>query len=135
MYSIKEISEMFDIPSSTLRYYEELGILSNVTRTKSNQRIYTEENISKLNAITCFKNSGMTLLQIKLFFEYEIDEYKNIDNMLSLLSDHENKILLQINELQSSYMHIQNKIKFYNAVKESLNNGNQPPMWDDFFSK
>ena len=27
-YTIKEVSEMFHLPSSTLRYYEDLGILA-----------------------------------------------------------------------------------------------------------
>lgn len=27
-YTIKEVSEMFHLPSSTLRYYEDLGILT-----------------------------------------------------------------------------------------------------------
>ena len=34
-YTIKEVSEMFHLPSSTLRYYEDLGILTNVGRSKS----------------------------------------------------------------------------------------------------
>ena len=34
-YTIKEVSEMFHLPSSTLRYYEDLGILTNVERSKS----------------------------------------------------------------------------------------------------
>ena len=32
-YTIKEVSEMFHLPSSTLRYYEDLGILTNVGRS------------------------------------------------------------------------------------------------------
>lgn len=39
-YTIKEVSEMFHLPSSTLRYYEDLGILTNVERSKSGQRVY-----------------------------------------------------------------------------------------------
>lgn len=39
-YTIKEVSEMFHLPSSTLRYYEDLGILTNVGRSKSGQRVY-----------------------------------------------------------------------------------------------
>ena len=41
-YTIKEVSEMFHLPSSTLRYYEDLGILTNVGRSKSGQRVYIQ---------------------------------------------------------------------------------------------
>ena len=47
-YTIKEVSEMFHLPSSTLRYYEDLGILTNVGRSKSGQRVYIQGHINRL---------------------------------------------------------------------------------------
>ena len=40
-YSIREISELFSLPASTLRYYESEGLLPNVEKSSSGQRIYT----------------------------------------------------------------------------------------------
>ena len=40
VYTIREVSEMFNIPVSTLRYYEDEGLLTNVGRSSTNQRIY-----------------------------------------------------------------------------------------------
>ena len=37
-YNIREIGQIFDVPSSTLRYYEELGILPEVKRDEHKQR-------------------------------------------------------------------------------------------------
>ena len=37
-YTIKEISELFQLPASTIRYYEEEGILTNIARTASGRR-------------------------------------------------------------------------------------------------
>lgn len=34
-YTIRELSKMFDLPASTIRYYEDEGILTNVGRTSS----------------------------------------------------------------------------------------------------
>lgn len=42
-YTIKEISQMFHFPPSTLRYYEEVGLLTDMERTVSGQRIYTDK--------------------------------------------------------------------------------------------
>ena len=38
-YSIREISELFSLPASTLRYYESEGLLPNVEKSSSKQRI------------------------------------------------------------------------------------------------
>ena len=37
-YSIREISELFSLPASTLRYYESEGLLPNVEKSSSGQR-------------------------------------------------------------------------------------------------
>ena len=91
-YSINEISKLFDVQSSTLRYYEDMGLLENVGRTKTNQRIYTDEHISRLNAISCFKNTGLPISKMQDFFRYEKDLSNNIEDIIQLVTEHE-KIL------------------------------------------
>lgn len=66
-YTIKEVSEMFHLPSSTLRYYEDLGILTNVGRSKSGQRVYIQGHINRLKTICCFKKTGMSIANCSSF--------------------------------------------------------------------
>ena len=47
-YTIKEISELFQLPASTIRYYEEEGVLTNIARTASGRRIFTEGHVNHL---------------------------------------------------------------------------------------
>lgn len=68
IYTIREVSKMFDLPVSTLRYYEDEGILTNVGRSSSNQRIYYETHINRLRSICCFKRTGMSIAKLKDFF-------------------------------------------------------------------
>ena len=63
-YTIRQVAEMFRMPTSTLRYYEEEGILTNVEKNKSGQRIYTEGHLNRLRTICCFKGTGMTIAQL-----------------------------------------------------------------------
>ena len=60
-YTIREISELFSLPASTLRYYESEGLLPFVEKNSSGQRIYTKEHIDRLQCINCFKRTGMTI--------------------------------------------------------------------------
>ena len=43
-YTIREMSERFGLPASTLRYYEEIGLLTDVIHTESKKRIYTQQH-------------------------------------------------------------------------------------------
>ncbi len=42
--TITEVSEKFDIPQDTLRYYERIGLIPRVNRNKSGIRDYSEED-------------------------------------------------------------------------------------------
>ena len=86
-YSIREISELFSLPASTLRYYESEGLLTDVAKSSSGQRIYTEKHIERLNCINCFKRTGMTIPHLRKFFEYETDEAQHIDDIIHLLEE------------------------------------------------
>ena len=39
-YTIREMSERFGLPASTLRYYEEIGLLTDVIHTESRNDLH-----------------------------------------------------------------------------------------------
>ena len=121
-YTIKEVSEMFHLPSSTLRYYEDLGILTNVGRSKS----------GRLKTICCFKKTGMSIAKLQQFFACEEDESAHIDEILSLLNDQQEHILNEISQYQASLTHLQRKLHYYTDIKTSLENGTPLPKWADY---
>lgn len=62
-YSIDEVSQMLEIPISTLRYYDKKGLLSLVERTNGNIRIFSDMDVRWLNMIECLKsNSSIKML-------------------------------------------------------------------------
>lgn len=66
MYTIGQIAAMFDIPISTLRYYDKEGLFPNIKRV-SGIRKFTEEEIETLRVIECLKKSGLEIKDIKQF--------------------------------------------------------------------
>lgn len=131
-YTIKEVSELFNIPNSTIRYYEEIGILTKVERNSVGKRIFLESHINRLKAISCFKNTGMSLEKIKQFFDFEDDEYNKIDDIISLLSNQEKKVIEDLERLKKDYNHIKKKILYYTEVKKSVINKEILPQWKDY---
>lgn len=131
-YTIKEISSLFNTPASTLRYYEDIGLLVNVHRTANNQRLYTDEHINRLNAISCFKNTGLPISKMQEFFKFENNLKDNIDNIIELVTEHEKNINEQIQKMQHELLHIEHKVRYYNGIKQAINSNSQWPCWDDF---
>lgn len=131
-YTIQEISQQYDIPASTLRYYEDIGLLTCVERNENNQRIYNDNHIGQLNAITCFKRTGMPIAKIQKFFALSQNMDKNVDKILDLIYDHEANIQSQIAKMQDDLAHIRHKIRHYRGIKEAIESGQPWPRWEDF---
>ena len=84
-YTIREVAQRFHVQTSTLRYYEDQGLLCDVERDDAGRRVYTDSHIGRLEAIACFKHAGMSIDELKRFFAYEKDERAHIADMLELL--------------------------------------------------
>ena len=66
MYSIGQVAEMFDLPISTLRYYDKQGLFPNMERV-SGIRKFSEAEIEALRVIECLKKAGMEIKDIRQF--------------------------------------------------------------------
>ena len=64
-YLISEVSRESHVPKKTVRYYEEIGLLSPPVRTGGNYRLYGRETIEKLKFIKKAQELGLTLSEIK----------------------------------------------------------------------
>lgn len=69
MYSIGQVSKMFELPISTLRYYDKEGLFPNLERA-AGIRKFSEKEIETLRVIECLKKSGMEIKDIKKFMEW-----------------------------------------------------------------
>lgn len=131
-YTIKEVSKLLGLPSSTLRYYEEVGILTNVEKNSSGQRVYEEGHLNRLYTILCFKRTGMSISQLQTFFNFEEDKFTNIDGIISLLSEQKNQVDEQIKDLIKDIEHVQKKLIYYRGIREALEMKKTIPEWSDF---
>ena len=69
MYTIGQVAEMFDLPISTLRYYDKQGLFPNMERV-SGIRKFSEQEIEALRVIECLKKAGMEIKDIRQFMDW-----------------------------------------------------------------
>ena len=65
MYTISDLSKMAGISTRTLRYYDEIGLLSPSRINSSGYRIYTQDDVDKLQQILFYKELEFPLAKIK----------------------------------------------------------------------
>lgn len=83
IYSIREASRLTGLPSSTLRYYEGIGIVKPVKRGEtSKHRVYTQSDIDILDTVACLNATGMKLEDMKKYIsnasQNNVDAYEQV---------------------------------------------------------
>ena len=72
MYTIGQVSELFDLPISTLRYYDKQGLFPEMTRV-SGIRKFSDTEVEALSVIECLKKSGLEIKDIKRFMDWCVE--------------------------------------------------------------
>ncbi|MCI2170951.1 MerR family transcriptional regulator [Schleiferilactobacillus perolens] len=129
-YTISEVAQKYNMRPSTLRYYEDLGLLYNVPR-KNGHRVYTDQHLSRLSTICCYKNAGMSLDELAAFFHYSESE-EDVAKTLALLDEVDDRIQRQITELQANYQQIQRKKHYFADIQTALTAHQLRPKWEDY---
>jgi DNA-binding transcriptional MerR regulator len=114
-YTIKEVSELFDLSIYTLRYYDKQGLLPFVSKNASGYREFTESDLGFIYTICCLKNTGMPLKDIRTYIDYCMQGVSTIDSRRSLLEAHRRNVLEEIAVLQSNLTEVDKKITDYSS--------------------
>lgn len=62
---IGEVERLAGVPAKTLRYYEEIGLISPATRTDSGYRLYGNRELEQIQFVRRAKLMGLSLEQIR----------------------------------------------------------------------
>lgn len=65
MFKVKEVAHRLGINPQTLYFYERIGLIPSLQRTKAGYRLFSEEDIERIAFITRAKSLGLTLEEIK----------------------------------------------------------------------
>jgi DNA-binding transcriptional MerR regulator len=98
LLSIKDFFVFLGVSKSTLRYYDEIGLLPAASRGENNYRFYTPFQIIKLNYINVLIDLGVTLSTIK-----DMDVGRTPESVIELLSRQEIRLDYRLYELRSAY--------------------------------
>ena len=65
MHQIGEVAQRVDLSLRTVRYYEEMGLITPEERTHGGFRLYTEKNIERLFLIKQMKPLGFSVQEMR----------------------------------------------------------------------
>ena len=69
MLTIGQLAKKYSLSRSTLIYYDKIGVLSPSGRSDSNYRLYSENDLKKMDRIMLFRSAGLSLDAISLLLD------------------------------------------------------------------
>lgn len=119
--TIREVCEKYNLTPDTLRYYERVGVIPEVHRTKGGNRDYTEEDIRWVENAVCMRGAGVP---IEMLIEY-VRLFREGDSTLKARRDLlvEARVAVQENldKVQTTINRLNDKIARYDeALKTGI---------------
>ena len=81
-HHITELGRRFGLSRSTLLYYDRIGLLSPSSRTQADYRLYTQQDVDKLERICFFRDAGLSLTEIARLLEKNTSESPILEKRL-----------------------------------------------------
>lgn len=113
-FKINEVSQLYGISIDSLRYYEEIGLLS-PKRGENKYRYYSFNDLMRLNIIREFRNLNFSFTAIK-----DIMENRSLQSTISLLEKESEAIDEEIRILKQKKKNIRQRIHNINTFSSGM---------------
>jgi DNA-binding transcriptional MerR regulator len=113
MFTIGQVAKKYGLSRSTLIYYDKIGILTPSGRSESNYRLYSDNDLKKMDRTILFRSAGLSLDSIHSLLD------KKGDDLDSALEIRLSSINHEIQGLRNQQKVILNILENESAVKGS----------------
>jgi DNA-binding transcriptional MerR regulator len=115
-WSIQRAAAETGLSADTLRYYEKIGLLQGIGRTRSGHRRFTEDDLGWIRFLQRLRATGMPIEQIQRYGELMRAGDHTAAERRQLLEAHRRTIRREIGRLKEALNLIDRKIAHYDAL-------------------
>lgn len=113
LYTVGEIAKILGVSASTLRYYDKMGLLPFVERSRGGVRMFTDRDYEWLKVIECLKKSGLSIKDIKAYTDLVSQGNDSLPERLNLLQTRRNALKQEIKDMQEALELLEFKCWYY----------------------
>jgi DNA-binding transcriptional MerR regulator len=114
--TIQDASAETGVSRDTLRYYERIGILPGIRRSKSGHRRFTDDDMGWIKLVQCLRATGMPIEDLHAYAELAQQGDSTAPQRLRILEDHRRRIRADMAELQTALDLVERKIAGYDEM-------------------
>ena len=118
-YSIKEAAALTGLPASTLRYYEQIGVIAPVSRgASSGHRVYDDGDLDELMWVSCLAATGMSIGDMRAYMANNRLGAEAAADQRRLLEEQQARLATEAEALALRQRYVALKIDYWRAVAD-----------------
>jgi len=107
------------LPESTLRYYEQIGIIDPIARDPSSgHRAYSDDDIQSLVTISCLAATGMPLESMREYLRNRFDGAEGARKQMELRDAQSIRLAAKAEALRMQQSYVAFKTLYWRAIAE-----------------
>ena len=117
-YTIKEAAALTGLPATTLRYYEQIGVIAPVSRgASSGHRVYDEGDLDELMWVSCLAATGMSVSDMRLYMDNNRRGAEAAADQQRLLEEQQQRLATEARALVLRQRYVAVKVAYWQAVQ------------------
>ena len=116
LYSMKETCDKTGLTYDALKFYCNEGLIPNVKRNKSNYRVFDDNDINWIKSLSCLKNCGMSIVEMKEYLSLCLKGESSIPERQDILDAKLRELEHKKQEIQDAIDFVHWKQNFYKDV-------------------
>jgi DNA-binding transcriptional MerR regulator len=113
---ISEVSNQCGVSTHTLRYYEQIGLLSPISRNNGGIRDYSELDVQRVEFIKCMRSAGLTIEVLIEYFNLVQQGDQTIDARKKILIEQRTQLVANMAEIQKTIELVNHKLELYEQM-------------------
>lgn len=120
-YTIRQFAEMFHTTEHTIRYYTDIDLLP-CQRDGGNRRVFDEESVNWMQGITCLKNCGAPIEDIKEYCRlcHLEENEENLTARYQIFLKQRDEAYKRLEEAKTTVEYMDHKVKHYEDILAGL---------------
>lgn len=118
-YTVKQVAELLELSSHTIRYYDSIGLIPELERSGGNIRMFSEYTMSWVALVHCLRSSGLPIEGVKRYIELCKEGDSTILDREKIILDQEVRLQEMLTDLKHQLKVLRHKKEYYRELKES----------------
>lgn len=114
--TIAEVSKKYNITQDTIRYYEKIGLIPHIPRSKSGIRDFDEDSCNWIEFIKCMRSAGLSIDVLTQYISLFKQGNKTAKARKELLVEQKSKLLEKQEDISKTIKRLEYKIEIYDDI-------------------